>query len=83
MRARYVLMMAPSLVMLRHWVWVDLVTLARLPADQRPGDVWTFRSIADADRARRAYGRGRWRDMEVVPCRSALRTRRRGRCSYR
>lgn len=50
------------LVMLERFVWIDLMTLARRGSDRR---VWLFSSAAAADQARRSYGRGAWRRMEV------------------
>lgn len=59
--------MESDLILLTDWTWAaleDLELLRRCAG--KPLRAWVFRSPAAADRARRSYGRGRWRSMEIV-----------------
>jgi hypothetical protein len=54
-----------SAVLLERFVWCDLELLARRSGQLVSRRVWVFGSFRAADTARRRYGCGLWRTMEV------------------
>lgn len=53
-------------ILLTDWTWIALDYLAgRRWLTTVPAPVWVFHSRLTAERARRTYGRGAWRNLEV------------------
>lgn len=63
---RYVVMASDASILLTDWTWPALEHVVRR-APELLAPVWIFRTRRSAERARRSFGRGAWRGMQVVP----------------